>query len=292
LLGNIAIADPLLLGIRGHQVRQPLFSVFATPGEKLRIGLLPYAQVKLTLTVDGKTAGERADNGWVFAAPAQPGMYTLRVFRADSGDESLLHLWVAQPVAAQELETLQGYRIGKYPPARANRANYEPPAGMIEVTAENIDSRLSEHFTLRQFVCKQASAYPKFVVVQESLLLLLERLLAQVKSSGFDIDTFGIISGYRTPWYNRSIGNVKYSRHVYGDAMDIFIDADGNGRMDDLNRDGVHDMADIQLFYDWVEALKALPENFALVGGVGRYQRNSRHGGFVHVDTRGYRARW
>ena len=34
------------------------------------------------------------------------------------------------------------------------------------------------------------------------------------------------------------------------------------------------------------------PENASLVGGVGRYRMTSRHGGFVHVDTRGYSARW
>jgi hypothetical protein len=273
-------------------VRQPLFSLFATPGENLRIGLLPYAQVNLTLTLDGEATGERGDNGWLLTVPTQPGLYHLRLSRADTGDESRLQLWVTQPIAAQEIETLEGYRVDNYPLPRANRSNYDPPRGMIKVTAENIDTQLTEHFTLRQFVCKQASGYPKFVVVQESLLVLLERLLAKAQAKGFDIETFGIISGYRTPWYNRSIGNVKYSRHVYGDAMDIFIDGSGDGQMDDLNRDGVRNMADIQLFYDMVEALKALPENIALVGGVGRYKRNSRHGGFVHVDTRGYRARW
>jgi len=293
LLGNFAVAaDPLLLGLRGLQVRQSLFSIIAAPGEKLRIGLLPYAQVDLSLTMDGKVMGQRADNGWLLAAPIKPGLYQLRIARIGTDDESLLQLWVVQPIAARQDETLNGYKVGKYPAPRANRANYDPPAGMIEVTPDNIDTRLSTHFTLRQFVCKQASGYPKYVVVQESLLLLLERLLAEVRSNNFDVETFGIISGYRTPWYNRSIGNVQYSRHVYGDAMDIFIDADGDGRMDDLNRDGVHNMADIKLFYDMVDALKARPENIALVGGVGRYRRNSRHGGFVHIDTRGYRARW
>jgi hypothetical protein len=187
---------------------------------------------------------------------------------------------------------LQNYRIGDYPPPRTKRSNYDPPAGFIEVTADNIDTALSPHFTLRQFVCKQESGFPKYVVVQESLLLLLEGLVATAQTEGFAIKSFGIISGYRTPWYNRRIGNVKYSRHVYGDAMDIFIDADGDGRMDDLNGDGSLNAADIQLFYNMVNVFKARPENLKLVGGVGRYNKTSRHGGFVHVDTRGYRARW
>jgi hypothetical protein len=292
LLGEIAVADPLVLGIRGHQVRQPLFSIIAMPGEALRIGLLPYAKIDLAVTLDGKTVGERADNGLLFTAPMQPGLYRLRFLHPQTEDESLVQLWIVQPIDPLEDDMLHGYRLGEYPQARSNRANYEPPKGLIEVTADNIDTQLTEHFTLRQFVCKQASDYPKYVAVQESLLLLLERLLAQAQARGFDVETFGIISGYRTPWYNRSIGNVQYSRHVYGDAMDIFIDADGNDQMDDLDGDGVHNMADINVFYDMVDALMALPENIALVGGAGHYQRNARHGGFVHVDTRAYRARW
>jgi uncharacterized protein YcbK (DUF882 family) len=41
-----------------------------------------------------------------------------------------------------------------------------------------------------------------------------------------------------------------------------------------------------------VNGFKVRPENLKLVGGVGRYNKTYRHGGFVHVDTRGYRARW
>ena len=49
------------------------------------------------------------------------------------------------------------------------------------------------------------------------------------------------MSGYRTPFYNRSIGNqTRFSRHVYGDAADIYADDDGDGKMDDLDGDGHH----------------------------------------------------
>jgi hypothetical protein len=281
-----------LLSIKGHEVSREVFSLFALPGETVRIGLRAYANLPLQVSLKGRPVGERNSDGWELTAPAAPGMYPLRVHRTDNDDETLLRLWVMTPAAAIEGESLNGYRMGPYPPPRSNRRNYEPPAGFIEVTRENIDTRLSTNFTLRQFLCKQESDYPKYVVVQESLLLLLERLLVEVRSRGRDISTFGIISGYRTPWYNKRIGNVRYSRHVYGDAMDIFIDEDGDGRMDDLDRDGRFNAADIQYFYDLVNEVKARPENARLVGGVGRYNKTSRHGGFVHVDTRGYQARW
>jgi hypothetical protein len=155
-----------------------------------------------------------------------------------------------------------------------------------------MDTRLSPHFTLRQCVCKQVSGYPKFVVLQPSLLVLLERLLAEVRASGVAIDTFGVISGYRTPYYNKRIGNVPTSRHVYGDAFDFFVDGDGDGLMDDLNRDGQRNRADVDWLFSLIENFSRKSDNALLVGGIGRYYRASHHGGFIHVDTRGYRARW
>ena len=57
--------------------------------------------------------------------------------------------------------------------------------------------RLSPHFTLGQFVCKQAGGYPKYVVLRERLLLKLERLLEAVNAKGHAAETFHVMSGYR-----------------------------------------------------------------------------------------------
>ena len=122
--------------------------------------------------------------------------------------------------------------------------------------------------------------------------MLLEGLLEAVRQAGYPADTFGVISAYRTPYYNELIGNVPNSRHVYGDAMDLFVDVDGDGRMDDLNGDGERNAADVDLLFEIVQGYKQLPGARLLVGGVGRYYGTIRHGGFVHVDARGFRARW
>ena len=48
-------------------------------------------------------------------------------------------------------------------------------------------------------------------------------ILQKVNERGYRCDTFHIMSGYRTPYYNGAIGNVRYSRHVWGGAADIFF---------------------------------------------------------------------
>jgi len=99
-------------------------------------------------------------------------------------------------------------------------------------------------------------------------------------------------AGFRTPAYNRAIGNATvYSRHLWGDAADIFVDRDGDGEMDDPNGDGRSSVADARALSALVERVEA-GDAALRPGGMGVYRRNATHGPFVHVDARGYRARW
>ena len=103
-----------------------------------------------------------------------------------------------------------------------------------------------------------------------------------------------LISGFRTPVYNETGGSTagrgKLSRHMYGDAADVAIDNDGNGRMDDLTGDGRVTVADARVLAEAAEEVERRYPH--LIGGIGVYRPTSAHGGFVHIDTRGYRARW
>jgi hypothetical protein len=100
-----------------------------------------------------------------------------------------------------------------------------------------------------------------------------------------------IMSGFRTPAYNAAIGNqTVYSRHLWGDAADVYVDADGNGVMDDLNGDGRSDVQDARVLAGWIDqAVRKVP---LVPGGLAAYRRTAAHGPFVHVDARGFRARW
>jgi hypothetical protein len=206
----------------------------------------------------------------------------------------LFNVFVTVPLDEARDGTLNGYRIGSYPekPLRGLEI-YHPPPGLVEVTPENLDTRVSPHFRLGQFLCKQGGDFPKYVVLEERLLFLLELLLEKSNERGWNASSFHVMSGYRTPIYNQAIGNVPYSRHVWGGAADVFIDENPrDGRMDDLNGDGKADLRDATAFYDFIDGLFRRPFFARFLGGLGRYDSTPAHGPFVHVDVRGTRARW
>ena len=88
-------------------------------------------------------------------------------------------------------------------------------------------------------------------------------------------------------------GNVKYSRHVYGGAADFFIDENSkDDMMDDLNRDGKIYFKDAAIIYETIDELYGKKFYARLTGNLARYKKTSYHGPFVHVDVRGFRARW
>ena len=230
---------------------------------------------------------------WVWTAPATPGLSPIQLVAPDGRDSVTVEAFVVVPYDRLQGELLNGYRIGRYPekPLRG-RAGYGPPAGFVEVTRENEDILVSPHFRLEQFLCKQPAGSRKYVVLNERLLLALEYVLETVNQAGYRATTFHVMSGYRTPAYNRSNGNVRYSQHQWGAAADIFIDQNGDGRMDDLNGDGRSDIRDAEVLYRLIDAAAARPEAQGLIGGIGKYASTAAHGPFVHVDVRGWKARW
>jgi hypothetical protein len=161
------------------------------------------------------------------------------------------------------------------------------------VTAANRDTWLTPHFQLHQFECKQSGADPHFLVLTTRLLAKLETLLEAFRGAEIEATTLFIMSGYRTPAYNRAIGNqTLYSRHAYGDAADVFIDEDRDGRMDDLDGDGDGDAADARRLYDIANELADEDAYRPFLGGLALYGPAPHRGPFIHVDTRGKRARW
>lgn len=198
-----------------------------------------------------------------------------------------------QPAGKVVNGKLNGYTIGEYPPAFKGLESYKAPKGFIELTPELEELAVSPHFKLGQFACKQESSYPKYLVLHPRLLEKLELLLQEVHQHGIRADSFVIMSGYRTPFYNRAIKNVTNSRHIFGGAADIYIDVNpADGVMDDLNRNGKVNEKDAAFLYRIADKLILNINREDLSGGVGNYSATPAHGPFVHVDVRGKRARW
>jgi hypothetical protein len=232
---------------------------------------------------------------WKWTAPERPGSYLITVVGPGKKDAIALHAFVMVPATEVKGGMLNGYAIGSYPdkPLKGN-SMYLPPPGFIEVTKENLDTKVSPHFTLKQFLCKEDTSkqYPKYVVLKERLPLKLESVLERVNELGFTVDTLHVMSAYRTPFYNHAIGDVLYSMHQWGSAADIYVDPKDMNRMEDLNRDGRIDVSDSKYLYDEIESWLADKDAQRFQGGMGFYPATSAHPPFVHVDVRGTRARW
>ena len=258
------------------------------PGATIRFEAVgPVGQYKLDAELG--TSVQQAPRRWLWTAPETPGTYKLKFERGTSKIE--VHAFVMVPASRVKGGVLNGYGIGPYPPARGQ---YQPPPGFIEVTKDNDDTKVSPHFRLKQFLCKQdpIDQYPKYLVLQEPLLLKLEAVLARVNALGFKADTLHVMSGYRTPYYNAAIHDVPYSMHQWGNAADVFVDTKHHDRMDDLNHDGHVDIGDAKLLYDEVDRLLMTPALRGLQGGLGFYPATAAHPPFVHIDARGTKARW
>jgi len=272
-----------------------IMGVYALPGEWIRLEAVDSKGGKqFLLTQTGGRIIQSENNCWQWQAPRQPHLCSIRIRDTRNSDSISLNIFIMIPYTDLQGEYLGHYRIGKYPskPLK-NLPIYTPPRGFVEVTRENEKVLVSPHFHIGQFTCKQDSGYPRYLVLNERLLLKLELILEAVNENGYPCNTLHIMSGYRTPYYNEAIGNVKYSRHIWGGAADIFIDENPrDGMMDDLNHDGQVNFQDAAVISDIIDTMYGIPRYKPFVGGLGRYRKTEHHGPFVHVDVRGYRARW
>lgn len=117
--------------------------------------------------------------------------------------------------------------------------------------------QLSEHFHMHHFR-PEPQTY-KYARVSPRLLRVLDAI---VERAG---EPLLVTSGYRPPAYNREVGGVSNSTHIDGLAADIYTK--------NLSLESLHEIC-VEVIGDG--------------GGVGYYPKS----GFIHVDVRGYRARW
>jgi len=260
---------------------------FVLPGETLR----------LTTPDDASTsgwvasAGELVDVGdatcWV--APDEPGLYPIIVTSGTAVRR--INAFVMIPYdSLNKKGYLKGVHIGRYPKLTEMFPNFRNPRGFIVVTPDNIETPVSQRYVLRDFVQRNGEGFPKYTVLHEELLIKLELLTDMVKARGYKLDRLKVLSGYRPPSLNRRVRYGRNSAHIYGGAADVFVDANNDGSMDDLNHDGQSNRKDAKLLAAIAEELER--QHPELVGGIGWYSRTRFRNPFVHVDVRGRPSRW
>ena len=120
--------------------------------------------------------------------------------------------------------------------------------------AKEGNTNLSANFKVKEFACNDGS---DVIFIAPDLVEILQKIRTHFGKA------VNINSGYRTPAYNKKVGGVTQSQHLYGTATDI--------RISDVNP---KDIA------KYVETL--MPNT----GGIGIYSN------FVHVDVRKTKSRW
>lgn len=117
--------------------------------------------------------------------------------------------------------------------------------------------KLSKNFKSEEFACKCCGKLPESGM-DINLITLLQDIRDKIEKP------IAIVSGYRCEKHNRTVGGVKNSQHVLGNAADIKVEG--------------MDADDVQ---HW------LVVNFnKRIGGMGAYST------FTHIDTRKKHARW
>ena len=138
------------------------------------------------------------------------------------------------------------------------------PLAAAPLIAAFPNAKVSEHFSLSEFrpggvPTRGSQASYKFIRLSPALVRALEDIRAKAG------EALHVTSSYRPPDYNREVGGVSNSTHIDGLAADIYCDG--------LSTNALYDIC-----------LKVIGPR----GGVGYYPKS----GFVHVDLRGYEARW
>ncbi len=225
--------------------------------------------------------------GLPLVAPADPGFYRLSLVRGQA--RSVVAgptLAVKVPFARKLGAVLNGYRIGTYLAERLGQG-HDRPDGFVEIAADQMDFPLTKHFRLGDFLTHDSQqTWPRYAALSPKLLDKLELVLAEIaRVNGRDpraIVSVEVNSGFRTPLHNRGVRLAAGdSRHQYGDAADVKIDANFDGRFTRL------DARLVALAAEMVER-----EHPELVGGIGLYTSRRYSTAYVHIDARGTRARW
>ncbi len=151
--------------VNGLEIHLPIFSVLVVPNAPITIKVKDNA-ANLTFTFEKRVITRNFIRNWRFNAPKTPGLYELKGKNSVDGTAVKINVFVLVPYSRMTHGELEGYRIDAYPPPKKLKSiRYTTPAGFIRVDKKNKDILLTPHFRLSQFLCKQTTRYPQFLLL-------------------------------------------------------------------------------------------------------------------------------
>jgi uncharacterized protein YcbK (DUF882 family) len=275
---GISLAVDLAVALPGAPVKLPL--ALGADSTRLRYAWVPVGDTLIRALAQPVAR-------YPLHAPARPGFYHLALVRDTEVvllDQSMLAVMV--PFQEKHAGRINTYRIGTYRGEQGRSAAH--PSGFLVVEPGDVGLPVSAHLRLGDFVAHDAQqgVWPKYLALDPRLLDKLELVMAELQQASDRSDAMqlemDVHSGFRPPRYNRTVPRAADdSRHQYGDAADVVLDVDGDGRITKT------DITSIVRAVDTVEARH--PE---LAGGLGVYTSRRFSTPYVHIDTRGARTRW
>jgi hypothetical protein len=290
---------------RSLPVATPSPTAFGTSGGVLLKFAMPGASIEYPLDVHGDpsslsyawvrvgdstvTESPKPLAGADVVVPASPGFYRLALSR--SGSHRIIEgltVAVLVPFEKKVGGSVNGYRIGTYLAEKLASSQTPPPEGFLEIRPGDVDIAISKHLKVSDFLNHDSQeTWPRYAAVSPRLLDKIELVIGELARwhGGTTDDVklqLDVKSGFRAPDHNRQVRRAaRDSQHQYGDAADVAIDANGDGRY------SAQDSRMVGLAVEIVEL-----KHPDLVGGLGIYTSGHTRTTYVHIDARGKRARW
>ncbi len=151
----------------------------------------------------------------------------------------------------------------------AKEHHYLPVRYFIDLSRASLSERVSDHFRLSEYANPTVQRGDNRAYIDAQIVLHVQRM-----RSGLGRPLI-LNSGFRSPAHNQSVGGAAFSRHIYGDAVDIDVDQ---------NRADAHVQAQ-EVFNEaqdvGVDFVQPLIETSVTVNGTARVS-------WVHIDDRGF----
>jgi hypothetical protein len=158
---------------------------------------------------------------------------------------------------------------GQNPFGAARTTHYQPVGSFLPLEISPVTERVSENFLLSEYVNPTVQRGGRRAFVDPEVVWHVQQV-----RSGLGRPLI-VSSSFRSPEHNRDVGGASYSRHLYGDAVDVDVDQ-SSSNANVLGQEIFNEALDVGI--DFVVPLE---ETSVTVGGASRVS-------WVHLDDRGF----